>query len=70
MEKRKRHHFVPWSQDRSQLGGFAKATLLPGDAHSHCTACGVQVKIGQKGGVKFWVNGRWASSCPCYPKSA
>lgn len=40
MEKRKRHHFAPWSQDHSKLGGFAKITLSPEDSHSHCMAWG------------------------------
>lgn len=60
-----KHHFAPWSEDRSKLGGFARLIVQEGDAHSTCTHCGVFVKI-SKGQTtkKFWVDGRLVSKTP------
>lgn len=65
MNTRKKHHFAPWSYDRSGLQGLAQVTILQGEPHSHCTACGIKVKSAAVGGTKFWVGGRWVSKAPC-----
>ncbi len=64
-----KHHFAPWSEDRSGLGGLMRVVLRQeGDAHSHCTRCGVTVVQLRVGGLKFWVAkdnvGKWTSKRP------
>jgi hypothetical protein len=55
MTLRKKHHFAtPW-------------TYQGGEAHSHCTACMVKVRIGPKGGAKFLVKGQWVKKAACTP---
>lgn len=60
-----KHHFAPWSEDTSNLGGFAKLAIEPGDAHSHCTRCGVKVKVAaRQSTTKFWIDGKWTTKRP------
>lgn len=65
----KTHHFAPWSEDKKGLGGLMRIVLKQeGDAHSHCTRCGVTVVNLRVGGMKFWVVkdnvGKWVSKRP------
>ena len=64
-----KHHFAPWSYSTSNLGGFAKQAIQPGDAHSHCTRCQVTVRyVKGKLTMQFWVDGKWTSKRPpCTP---
>lgn len=66
-----KHHFAPWSEDRSNLGGIAKLMVLEGEGHSSCTRCKVFVVFKKVGGVKFWVDGKLTSKRPpCEPKGS
>lgn len=59
-----KHYFNKWRQTREDLGGLAKVAIAPTESHSECRRCGVKVKVGSKGGTKFWVNGKWTSKRP------
>lgn len=60
-----KHYFAEWSEDLSDLGGFAKLAIQEGDAHSHCKRCGVKVKVAKgQTSKKFWVEGRWVTKVP------
>lgn len=64
-----KHHYKTWSEDRTNLGGFAKLLVKEGDAHSTCSRCGVFVVLKKVGGMKFWVNGKLVSKRPpCTPQ--
>lgn len=69
MIQKSRHHFAAWSTDRTGLGGLAKIAVAPDESHSKCTNCGIFVKMGTSGGVKFWSGGRWVSKRPPCQKS-
>lgn len=66
-----KHHYAPWSEDRSNLGGLAKLFVKEGEAHSECTRCKVWVVMKVPGGIKFFVGGKLTSKRPpCEPKAA
>ncbi len=63
-----KHHYNPWRARSEGLGGLGQLAVQEGEVHSECTRCKVKVKIGAKGGPKFWVNGRWVTKRPpCEP---
>jgi hypothetical protein len=63
-----KHHYGEWSTDRSTLGGLALVSIQDREHFTHCTRCGVMVKIGRVGGYKFWVDGKWSKRPECRPK--
>jgi len=63
-----KHHYNPFSYDRSQLQGLARVAIQEGDAHSTCTRCGVMVRVAKgRTGKHFWVGGTWVSKVPARP---
>lgn len=64
MKTFKKHHFGPWLDRNTELTTFGRLCVQEGEVHSKCTRCKVMVKMGQSGGVKFWVGGKWVSKRP------
>lgn len=64
-----KHHYAPWSSDRTPLQGFAKLLVAEGEEHSRCTRCDVFVVCKRPGGYKFWAGGELVRKVPpCTPK--
>ena len=71
MKSAERHHYAPWKGHNESLpslvrtlGNFGRLAISPGEAHSECTRCKRIVKMGQTGGIKFWVGGQWVTKRP------
>ena len=69
MKSFEKHHYGPWLDRNTGLGGLGKLTVQKGEAHSKCTRCGIDVKMAQTGGIKFWVGGKWVAKRPPCPSA-
>lgn len=59
-----KHHYPKWHTDQEGLGALGKMLVKEDEAHSKCSRCGLMVKMGRVGGMKFWVGGKWVSKRP------